>query len=53
MQILQDLNQNSTNNLNNVRREARRHFKKRRKYLKAKFDYLETNSKIKNYQRFV
>ena len=40
----------STNidNLNNVRREASRHFRnKKKKYLKAKIEELETNSKIK------
>jgi hemerythrin len=41
-------------NLNNVRREASRHFSnKNNEYLKAKFDELETHSKIKkNIRRF-
>jgi hypothetical protein len=36
-------------NLNNVRRETSRHFgNKKREYLKAEVDDLETNSKVKN-----
>ena len=36
-------------NLNNVRCEASRHFRnKKKEYLKAKVEKLETNSKIKN-----
>ena len=36
-------------NLNNVRREASRHFRnKNKEHLKAKIEELETNSKIKN-----
>ena len=54
MHWLQDPNQSNVNNLNNVRREAIRHFRnKNKKYLKTKIDELETNSKIKNNQRFV
>ena len=38
-----------TDNLNNVRHEARRHFRnKKKEYLKPKIDELEINSKIKN-----
>jgi len=49
MQWLQDPNQNNVDHLNNVRREARRHFRKNEKeYLKAKIEGLETNNKIKN-----
>jgi len=49
MQWVQDPNQSNVNNLNNVRREASRHFGIRRKeYLKAKIEELESNSKIKN-----
>jgi hypothetical protein len=49
MQWLQDPNQSNVDNLNNVRREASRHFRNQKKeYLRAKFDELETNSKIKN-----
>jgi len=45
MPWLQDPNDN---NLNNVRHEDSRHFRKKEKeYLKAKTDELETNSKIK------
>ena len=49
MQWVQDLSQNNVDNLNNVRREASRHFRnKRKEYLKDRIDELETNSKIKN-----
>jgi hypothetical protein len=35
--------------VNNLRREARRHFRNKKKaYLKAEIEELETNSKIKN-----
>jgi hypothetical protein len=45
MQWLQDPNQSSVDNLNNVRREASRYFRNKKKdYLKAKIDELETNS---------
>jgi len=54
MQWLQDPNQNNVDHLNNVRREARRYFRKNKKeYLKAKIKGLEINSKIKKYQRLV
>jgi hypothetical protein len=46
---LQNPNQNKGDNLNNVRREASRHFRnKKKEYLKAKINELETNSKNKN-----
>jgi len=49
MPWIQDPSQSSVDNLNNVRREASRHFRnKKRAYLKAKIEELETNSKIKN-----
>jgi len=49
MQWLQDPSRSSVGNLNNVRREAMRHFKNKKKdYLNAKIEQLETNSKIKN-----
>jgi hypothetical protein len=39
--------------LNNVRSEASRHFRnKKREYLEAKIDEIETNSKIKNIRNF-
>jgi hypothetical protein len=48
MQRLQNLNQSNVGNLNNVRREARRHFRNKKKdYVKAKINELETNSKNK------
>jgi plasmid stabilization system protein ParE len=40
---------NNVDNINNIRREARRHFRNKQKgYLKSKFDETETKSKIKN-----
>jgi hypothetical protein len=49
MNLLQDPNQSNVNNLNNVRREASRHFRNKKKaYLKAKTDHLETNNMLKN-----
>jgi hypothetical protein len=49
MQWLQAPNQSNQDNPNNVRREASRHFRnKKKEYLKAKFDELETNSKIQH-----
>jgi len=48
MQWVQDPSQSNEDNLNNVIREASRHFRnKRKKCLKAKTEELETNSKIK------
>jgi len=47
MQWVQDPNQSNVDNLNNVRREASRHFRsKNKENLNAKIDELETNSKI-------
>ena len=49
MQWVQDPNRSNVDNLNNVRREASRHFRnKMKEYLKARIKELETNSKIKN-----
>ena len=49
MQWVQDPSQRNVDNLNNVRCEASRHFRNKKKaYLKAKIEDLETNSKIKN-----
>jgi len=49
MQWVQDPSQNNVDNLNNVRHEASRHFRnKKKEYLIAKIEELETNSKIKN-----
>jgi len=49
VQWVQDPNQSIVHNLNNVRREANRHFRnKMKKYLRTKIYELETNSKIKN-----
>jgi hypothetical protein len=49
MQWIQDPNRCNAHNLNKVRRDASRHFRNKKKaYLKAKIEELETNSKIKN-----
>jgi len=54
MQRLQYPHQSNVHNLNNVRREASRHFRnKKKEYLEVKIDELESNSKIKNIKRFV
>jgi len=48
MQWIQGPSQSNVDNLNNVRREASRHFKnKQNAYPKAKIEELETNGKIK------
>ena len=47
LQCVQDPSQSNVNTLNNVRREATRHFRNKKKaYLKAKIEELETNRKI-------
>jgi hypothetical protein len=49
MKWLQHPNQSSVHNLNNVRREASWHVRnKKKEYLKAKIEELETNSNIEN-----
>jgi hypothetical protein len=49
MQWVQDPNQSHVDNLNNVRCEASKQCRnKKKEYLKAKTDELETNSKIQN-----
>ena len=49
MQWVQDPSQRNVDNLNSVRHEVNRHFRNKKKaYLKAKIEDLETNSKIKN-----
>ena len=54
MHWVQDPSQSNAENLNNVRREASRHFRNRKKaYLKAKIEELETASKIKNTRDFI
>jgi hypothetical protein len=48
-QWIHDSGQTNVDNLNNVRREAGRHFRNKKKtYLKDKIEELETNSKSKN-----
>ena len=50
MQWMQDPSQSNVDNLNNVRSDANRHFRNKKKlYLKAKIEELETNSKIKKH----
>jgi hypothetical protein len=52
MQWLQDPTQSNVDKLNKVRRKASRHSShKKEEYLQAKIDELETNSKIKKYER--
>ena len=49
MQWIQDPRESNVDNLNNVRREASRHFRNKKKgYLKAKTEELETNNRIQN-----
>jgi len=49
MQWVRDPSQSNVDHLNNIRREASRHFRnKKKEYLKAKIGELETNSKIKS-----
>ena len=47
MQWIQDPSQRNADNLNNVRRDASRHFRNKKKtYLRAKIEELETNSRL-------
>jgi hypothetical protein len=48
MQWIQDPSQNTVDTLNKVRRDASRHFRNKKAYLKAKIEELETKSKINN-----
>ena len=49
MQWIQDPSQSNVDNLNKVRREISRHFRNKKKaYLRAKIEELETNNKIQN-----
>jgi len=49
MQWIQDPSRSNVNNLNNVTRDASRHFRNKKKaYLKTRIEELETNSKINN-----
>ena len=49
MQWIQNPSQSNVDNLNNVRWDASRYFRNKKKaYLKAKIEELETNSKINN-----
>ena len=47
--VVQDPSQSKVDNLNSVRREVTRHFRNKKKaYLRANIEELETNSKIQN-----
>jgi hypothetical protein len=49
MQRIQDPSRGNVDNLNNVTRDASRHFRNKKKaYMKVKVEELETNSKINN-----
>jgi hypothetical protein len=49
MQWMQDPSQSNVENLNKVRGDASRHLRNKKKaYMKAKIEELETNSKLKN-----
>ena len=49
IQWIQDPSQSNVDNLNEVRREVSRHFRyKKKAYLRAKIEELETNKKILN-----
>jgi len=49
IQWIQDPSQNNVHNLNKVRREVSRHFRNKKKaYLRAKIEELETNNTIQN-----
>ena len=49
MQWIQDPSRSNVDNSNNIRRDASRHFRNKKKaYLKVKIKELETNSKINN-----
>ena len=49
IQWIQDPSQSNEDNLNKVRREVSRHFRNKKKaYLRAKIEELETNNKIQN-----
>jgi hypothetical protein len=49
MQWIQDPSQSKVDNLNSVRREVSKHFRNKKKaYLRAKIEELETDSKIQN-----
>jgi hypothetical protein len=47
MQLLQNPSQSNVDSINNIRCVASRHFWGEEKYLNAKIEELETNSKIK------
>jgi len=49
MQGVQNPSQSNVDNLNNVRHEASRHFRnKKKEYLTAKIEEIETNGRMKN-----
>jgi len=49
IQWIQDPSRSNVDNLNKVRREVSRHFRNKKKaYLRAKIEEIETNNKIQN-----
>ena len=48
IQWIQDQSESNVDNLNNIRREASRHFRKKEGVPETKIEQLEPNSKIKN-----
>ena len=49
IQLIQDPSQSNADNLKKVKREVSRHFRNKKKaYLRAKIEELETNNKIQN-----
>jgi flagellar basal body rod protein FlgC len=48
MHWIRDPSQSNVDNMNSVRRDASRHFRKKNAYLIAKIEELEINSKINN-----
>jgi len=52
IQWIQDPSQRNVDNLNKIRREVSRHFRNKKKaYLRAKIEELETNNKIQNIRK--
>jgi len=53
MQWIQDPSKSNVDNLNNIRREFIRHFRKKKKaYMRTKIEELETDSKVQNIRGF-
>jgi hypothetical protein len=52
IQWIQDPSQSNVNNMNNIRRDASRHFRTKEDMFESKIEELETNSKINNIRDF-